>query len=443
MSTSANDLDRSFSRFGVRAEPIAGKIDALAVLAAQPAGETLFYIERPDTGEAVVAVGAAATIRTHGTARFAAAAGEVARVFSQLRAGAPELPPESMPRLVGGFAFSDECLAALWQDFAPCLFLLPREQWVVENGRALHVSVDSDATAPVNGTPAALHGLYAVAAPSLSATSDGGDEPAPRWLARTRAVLAQIEDGSLQKIVVARRESRALRGDIDVIAVLERLRAARPSCYTFCLALGGSIFIGSSPEMLLGVRGGSVAADALAGTAARGRTPSEDRANADQLACSSKDRREHEAVVEGIRRALTPFTTGLVAGAEPEVRPFPEGFHLRTRIGGTLASGTSVLDLIAAVHPTPAVCGVPRERAHAVLDRLEGDRGWYTGGVGWLSSAGEGVFAVALRAGLLTRGRLTTWAGAGLVAGSNAERELAETELKMRALLSALEDAAA
>jgi menaquinone-specific isochorismate synthase len=78
-----------------------------------------------------------------------------------------------------------------------------------------------------------------------------------------------------------------------------------------------------------------------------------------------------------------------------------------------------------------------------VLDRLEGDRGWYTGGVGWLSAAGEGLFAVALRAGLLTRGRLTTWAGAGLVAGSDAERELAETELKMRALLSAVEDAAA
>jgi menaquinone-specific isochorismate synthase len=116
---------------------------------------------------------------------------------------------------------------------------------------------------------------------------------------------------------------------------------------------------------------------------------------------------------------------------------------LRTRIGGALAGRTSVFDLIAAVHPTPAVCGVPRERAHEVLDRLEGDRGWYTGGLGWLSAGGEGLFAVALRAGLLTRGRLTTWAGAGLVAGSDAERELAETELKMRALLSAVEDAAA
>jgi menaquinone-specific isochorismate synthase len=89
------------------------------------------------------------------------------------------------------------------------------------------------------------------------------------------------------------------------------------------------------------------------------------------------------------------------------------------------------------------VCGVPRERAHEVLDRLEGDRGWYTGGIGWLSAASEGLFAVALRAGLLTRGRLVTWAGAGLVAGSDAERELAETELKMRALLSAVEEAAA
>jgi len=442
MSRSANE-ERSTARFGLRAVSVASRLDALAILAEQPAGETLFYMERPDAGEAVVAVGEAATTRAHGPERFAIASGEIRRLFSELRAAAPELPPESMPRLVGGFAFSDECHAALWQDFAPCLFVLPREQWIVEDDRTLHVTVGSAAGPAVNGTRMEQQGLYAVAADSPTAASDGGDEPAPRWLARTRAALAQIEDGTLQKIVVARRESRALRGDVDVIAVLERLRAARPSCYTFCFALGGSIFIGSSPEMLLGVRGGSVAADALAGTAARGRTSLEDRANADQLARSPKDRREHDAVVEGIRRALAPFTSGLVAGAEPEVRPFPEGFHLRTRIGGTLASGASVLDLIAAVHPTPAVCGVPRERAHAVLDRLEGDRGWYTGGVGWLSFAGEGLFAVALRAGLLTRGCLTTWAGAGLVAGSNAERELAETELKMRALLSALEDAAA
>jgi isochorismate synthase len=262
-------------------------------------------------------------------------------------------------------------------------------------------------------------------------------------LARTRAALAQIEEGSLQKIVVARRESRALRADVDVIAVLERLRAARPSCYTFCFAVGASIFIGSSPEMLLSVRDGNVAADALAGTAARGKSTAEDLAHAEQLACSPKDRREHDAVVEGIRRALAPFTTSLMANAEPEVRAFPEGFHLRTRIGGALASRGSMFDLLAAVHPTPAVCGVPRERAHEVLDRLEGDRGWYTGGIGWLSAAGEGLFAVALRAGLLTHGRLTTWAGAGLVAGSDAERELAETELKMRALLSAVEGAAA
>ena len=442
MSGVGNEAPTS-SRRCVRTEPIAGAFDALAILASQCARETLFYMERPDAGEAIVAVGEVARIRAHGAARFAAAADDVARAFAELHADAVDLPAEALPRLVGGFAFSDECSAALWQDFAPCLFVLPCEQWILENGRRLHVTVDAGAPPSADGRRAVGHGLYAVAGDSESSTPDGGDEPAPRWLARTRAALAQIEDGSLQKIVVARRESRALRGDVDVIAVLERLRAARPSCYTFCFAVGGSIFIGSSPEMLLSVRGGHVAADALAGTAARGKTPLEDRANAEQLACSPKDRREHDAVVEGIRRALSPFTTGLVAGAEPEVRPFPEGFHLRTRIGGALASRASVVELLAAVHPTPAVCGVPRERAHEVLDRLEGDRGWYTGGIGWLSAAGEGLFAVALRAGLLTRGRLTTWAGAGLVAGSDAERELAETELKMRALLSAVEEAAA
>jgi len=427
----------------VRADEVEGSFDPLATLAAQPAGEPLFYMERPDTGEAIVAVGEIASVRASGTARFATAADEVARVFAGLASDFAALPLEALPRIVGGFAFSDECRVELWRDFAPCLFVLPREQWVVENGHVRHVTVESGAALTDRGRGSAMHGLYAAAGHPESMRSDGGDESAPRWLARTRTALAQIEEGTLQKIVVARRESRALRGDVDVIGVLERLRAARPSCYTFCFAVGASIFIGSSPEMLLSVRDGYVAADALAGTAARGKFAAEDRASAERLACSPKDRREHDAVVEGIRRALAPFTTSLMAAAEPEVREFPEGFHLRTRIGGALARRRSVFELLAAVHPTPAVCGVPRERAHEVLDRLEGDRGWYTGGIGWLSAAGEGLFAVALRAGLLTDGRLTTWAGAGLVAGSDAERELAETELKMRALLSAVEGAAA
>ena len=442
MSTAVNE---ACSRQGrrVKVESVVGTFDALRVIAARPACETIFYMERPDAGEVIVAVGEVASIRARGAERFSDAAVEAAGVFGDLQTEAEPAPGRMLPRLVGGFAFSDDCRAPLWQDFPPCLFVLPREQWIVENGHALHVSVESEAAHDANGQRSEPGGLFAVADASSLVAGDVVDESAPCWLARTREALAQIEEGSLEKIVVARRESRALSGDVDVIAVLERLRAARPSCYTFCFAVGSSIFIGSSPEMLLSVRDGQVAADALAGTSARGATAAEDRALADQLARSPKDRREHDAVVDGIRRALAPFTIGLVAGTEPEVRPFPEGFHLRTRIGGTLPSRTSVFDLLAAVHPTPAVCGVPRDRAHEVLDRLESDRGWYTGGVGWLSAEGEGLFAVALRAGLLSRGRLTTWAGAGLVAGSDAERELAETELKMRALLSAVEGAVA
>ena len=269
------------------------------------------------------------------------------------------------------------------------------------------------------------------------------EESASEWLERARTALDAIEEGRVDKIVIARREGRTLSQDVDVAQVLADLRRARPSCYTFCVASGASIFIGSSPEMLVSVCGGAVEADALAGTIARGRTRADDLECARALLGSEKDLREHAVVVDDLRATLAPFVDGLVAAENPTARAFPEGYHLYTSVRGRCAGAASVLDLAGVVHPTPAVCGAPRSSAREMLSRLESDRGWYSGGIGWLDADGEGLFTVALRAGLFADGRLTTWAGAGIVAGSDAERELEETALKMRALLGVVGERAA
>lgn len=423
--------------------------DLLDLVAAAGFDQPLFYMEKPDDGEAMLSLGAMTVIRSFGAGRFGAASAAATAVIADIGVSEPEGPrvageggdgwTELGLRLVGGFGFADECRSEVWRDFAPCVFVLPKEQWIRANGAAVHVTLEG----PVDDEGGATPGRRDEPPSAADATVFVDGESDDHWLARARAAIAEVEAGRLGKIVLARHESHRIADDLDIAGILRRLRADRPSCYTFCFALGRSVFLGSSPEKLVSVRGAGFEADALAGTSARGCDADQDRKRGGALLASAKDRLEHDAVVEGIRASLAPLATKLQIDAEPELRAFPEGFHLRTTVRGELANGASVFEAVAALHPTPAVCGLPRERARALLDRIEADRGWYSGGVGWLAPGGDALFAVALRAGIWRDGRLAAWAGAGIVRGSEAERELAEIELKMRALLAAVETRAA
>jgi isochorismate synthase len=445
------DTESCAKHFAVHREELSGEIDAIQLLAAAPAGELVFYLERPDAGEAIVATGSVAEAQGAGEARFTQAAASARDLLASLVADNDSMDERGsarvLPRLVGGFAFADTVESPLWRDFVPCRLVLPRAQWILDGGRWTRFEVArSDLLEPSRAFEGTSRALTARAAPHEISTTlheEASHEESDDWLIRARAALAAIEEGRLDKIVIARRETRTLAGDVDVLRVLADLRAKRPSCYTFCIASGESIFLGSSPEKLLSVHGLQVEADALAGTIARGATTAEDLAQAGALAASEKDLREHGVVVADVCATLTPFVRDLQAAERPTPRAFPEGYHLHTSVRGLRGGVTSALDLAGAVHPTPAVCGAPRDRAQEVLGRLEADRGWYSGGIGWLNSEGEGLFAVALRAGLFADGHLTTWAGAGIVAGSNVERELEETALKMRAFLGAVGDLAA
>jgi isochorismate synthase len=438
--TSRARSERVSDRLPAESTDVGAGFDPLEIVERAGERRPLFYMERPDAGESMVAVGDVATIRTNGASRFRRADSDASALLDALDVGATE-SLHVAPRLVGGFGFADECTSTMWHDFSPCLFVLPSQQWITQAGRTVSIRIGEQGARASGADPAsAAHGIDTRV--PVGVVDGVEDEDSMHWLARAREAIDRIEAGVLDKIVLARRESHALRRDLDVLGVLERLRATRPSCYTFCFAVGESLFFGSSPEKLLGVRNGRIEADALAGTAARGRTLRQDGACRDQLLDSGKDRREHAAVVDGIREALAPCVSNLRVAGSPEVRAYPEGFHLCTRVDATLQPQVSVFDVVAALHPTPAVCGVPRPRAREWLDRVEPDRGWYTGGIGWLDATGDALFAVALRAGLLARGRFASWAGAGIVAGSDAERELAETDLKMRALLDVVSEVA-
>ena len=271
-------------------------------------------------------------------------------------------------------------------------------------------------------------------------------------LAEYRANVAAIvellnePDTALRKVVLAR--SLLLRADapIDVARVLQRLRAD-PSVTVFAVPLPGSLpgaartLVGATPELLIDKSGSRLVSQPLAGSAARSHEPAADRAAAEELLRSDKDRREHETVVEWIADRLAPFCLDLRVPASPSLVSTRSVWHLATRVEGTLRDDTMPSIALAEVlHPTPAVCGVPRDAATAVIGRYECfDREYFTGAVGWCDARGDGRWMMAIRCGEVVGATARLYAGAGIVAGSEPASEGAETSIKFRALLDALD----
>src|SRR5690606_20631615 len=250
------------------------------------------------------------------------------------------------------------------------------------------------------------------------------------------------QDG-LRKLVLARTLELDLDRPLDLAAVLTRLWQASPHGYTYALPVadtGQDYFLGASPELLVRREGRHVRVHPLAGTAARHPDATEDARIAQALLDSPKDRLEHAVVVEAIEAALRPLCRTLNIPAQPGLTSTARLWHLGTLIEGELADpAISALDLAVALHPTPAVCGLPTADARRAIAALEPfERGYFAGAVGWCDIAGDGAWAVAIRCARASGRRLTLSAGAGIVPGSVPELEYRETGNKLRTILDAL-----
>ena len=266
------------------------------------------------------------------------------------------------------------------------------------------------------------------------------------FLARVRAALADIAGGRLAKVVLTRSTRIDAGRNIVPAQLLAALAARHPECTIYGVGQHGRCFAGATPERLVALDAGVVRADALAGTAWRGdeqaRTePSELSAQARQPALQDdKNGREQQFVVDAVRAALAPLCASLDAPQPPEVLQVRELQHLRTGIVGRVRAGVGLFDLIARLHPTPAVGGTPGADARRWLRAHRERRAvWYTGGIGWIDRAGDGEIAVALRCACIDGAQAELFAGAGIVAGSDPQQELAETEAKFGPLLAALD----
>ena len=267
-------------------------------------------------------------------------------------------------------------------------------------------------------------------------------EPFPDVYERAVAeCVDRIRRGALSKVVLARTIRVEAGRTLDPRELLKRLRAVEPDGYSFAVDIGeGRTLVGASPELLISRFGDEIRANPLAGSAPRAGDPSEDRRNAERLGTSPKDRQEHSIVVEDVFRALNPLCRELTYDRDPQLLATANVWHLSTRFRGVLKDpSVTALDLARALHPTPAVCGEPRDEALRTIRELEPvPRNAYAGAVGWMDATGDGVWALAIRCAELNGSTARLFAGAGIVADSDPAAELDETERKFRAFLDSL-----
>ncbi|MFB6118402.1 isochorismate synthase MenF [Halosegnis sp.] len=398
----------------------------------------------------VVGSGAAAVVTATGTDRFTAVreAGESLFDHGNVHAGTEA----ARPRLFGGFAFHDDHAGeSPWNGFPGAQFLLPRRQ-VTYTADGAWLTVN--AVGP-DATPRTVERRLEESVDRLSSLSEPAPADPTAVLERTRTTSREewresvtdatdrIAAGELRKVVLAQALRARLDRPIAVHDVLARLSDTYPDCYRFLVEPAGDgatpSFFGATPERLVGLRGRTVSTGALAGTTGRGDTPAEDEWLARELMADEKNVHEHEIVAETIRDQLEPYAAAVSTG-ERTVRRLATVQHLETPITAELADEEHVLSLVEALHPTPAVGGLPPERALETIRETEPfDRGWYAAPVGWFDAAGYGSFAVALRSAVAAGETATLFAGVGIVADSDPDAEWDEVQLKYRPMLDELE----
>jgi isochorismate synthase len=411
-----------------------------------------FCWEQPDRdGFALAGVGSAHEVVSRGGDRFDDVERHCADIVQGRLAEEPaDLPSGAGPVWTGGFAFAaEDGGGSHWSSLPPALLFCP-ELAIARVDGACFLTL-----AAVTG-PGSDSGELAVRLRArIAALRDAAlplVDPSPTAEIRVRSVrppgeyeravaraVERIRAGEFEKIVLAREVEVEAPAAHDPAALYGALRELFPSCFCFCVGTPEAAFIGASPELLVRRRGAVAATVALAGSTRRSADPAVDDHLGEQMLRSEKERSEHEIVARRIERILRPHSVWVQAGDTPGVVKVANIQHLATPIHAQLAEPRSAVELAGVLHPTPAVGGEPRDAAAPAIAALEDmDRGWYAGPVGWMDAAEDGEFCVGLRSALLRDRTAHLIAGSGIVADSDPAAELAETEIKLDALLPLL-----
>ncbi|VXC20234.1 isochorismate synthase [Nocardioides sp. AX2bis] len=396
-----------------------GDVDVLVDLL--PREEAVAWLRR---GDGLVGWGRAAATRTSGATRFADADKWWSELLARTEVHDDVEEPGSGMVAFGSFGFADEP--------GDSVLVVPRVVVGRRGDRAWLTTVGTpDEDRPAVPRPTDAPG------PPLGVVFADGSRNGEEWMSVVAEAVRRISAGDLEKVVLARDMVATAEEPVDVRWPLRRLAASYPMCWTFHV---DGLF-GATPEMLVRRERGLVTSRVLAGTIRRTGDDDRDLALAATLARSSKDLEEHEYAVRSVADALEPHCSSMSVPEAPFVLHLPNVMHLATDVNGVVhdAATVSSLRLAESLHPSAAVGGTPTVVATALIDEVEGlDRGRYAGPVGWIDAAGDGEWGLALRAATVDGPTVRLYAGCGVVASSDPEAELAESQAKLVPVRDAL-----
>lgn len=349
---------------------------------------------------------------------------------------------------LGGMAFDPrKNKTELWKNFNHSTFTIP-EYMLTKDGNShyltvnKHVGQDDDPEQladEIKKTEIKL--LYSGKSLPNGIGIRAKREIAPdQWKDIVQCATDDIKKNKAEKIVLAREIRLKLTKEAEIAAILEKLIATQTNSYVFALEHGKDCFAGATPERLVKLENQHLLSTCLAGTAPKGKTKKDDERLRHELLHDEKNRKEHYFVVKMIKDAIQSYCTDIEIPDQPVVYSLKNLHHLYTPVTARLREGYSIFDIIAQLHPTPALGGVPREKSlQFIRDHELLDRGWYGAPVGWLDSNRNGEFAVAIRSGLFQGDEASLFAGCGVVKDSDPEMEYEETNIKFLPMLSVLE----
>lgn len=420
-------------------------IDPLAFLQQSHGGARLYW---QDADTAIAASGAALELSAWGEDRFAHIEADARALFEHACMITPA--DDLQPRLFGGFSFRDDFVPDYrWSAFAPAHFVLPHYQLTVKGHDSfltLNTLVNSG-----ESDDALVSELRSALSTRIATLSHSCEVQSPRitqlnypvtqasWRTMIDGATTRIQAGELQKVVLARLAELTFETAPDLGYPIRDLRATYPNCTIFLFEpRAGHGFLGATPERLISLQGRQFDTMALAASIARGDTEAEDDVLAQTLLTDPKERHEHQLVINELVARLTPIAVALSVD-ETLVMKLSNIQHLYTRVAGTLKDNVSILTLVKLLHPTPALGGAPKDEALSLIRDYEVlPRGWFAAPIGYLTPDLSGRFAVAIRSAVLQQTRAWLFAGAGIVAASQADKEWQETALKFRPMLRAL-----
>ncbi|MEA5618659.1 isochorismate synthase [Cronbergia sp. UHCC 0137] len=408
-----------------------------------------FYFENRSNGEAIAAIDSIAKLEISGKDRFTKAEHFIKDCLKNVINFGDIHQPFAGTHFFCSFSFFDQ-LHQVGYPFPPATIFLPKLQVAVKNDcctLVINTIIDSSVNIQniIQDIKTKIKIIQSLRNGSINIEFDSNKlfniniENSDRYKYSVLSVLKKIQIKQLKKIVLADTLDVKASKPFNLIKSLNNLREFYPNCYVFSTSNGqGQNFIGASPERLISIHQQQLITDALAGSAPRGKTSTEDAVNADKLINSIKEKHEHKLVLDFITQHLSQL--GLFPQVlAPRLRQLSNIQHLWTPITAVVPSNIHPLKIVSKLHPTPAVAGADRDIACAEIRRYESfERGLYAAPLGWVDAEGNCEFIVGIRSALIDSDRARLYAGAGIVAGSDPDKEFAEVQLKLQALLKAL-----